>query len=385
MRIGFVTGEYPPMQGGIGAHCRVLAQTLTAQGHNVSIFTDPRAENSATDTAIALTHNPAKGWRRKAMQAVDAWARRERLDVVNLHFQTAAYQMSPWIHYLPGFVKSAPVVTTFHDLRFPYLFPKAGRLRDWIVMRLARQSAGVIATNHEDAARLAKLPHHTLIPIGSSVPTELPSDFDRSIWRGRAGVSDDHTLLLAHFGFINHSKGVDTLLGAAAALIHAGCPLKLVMVGGRTGTSDPTNAEYATKIDALIGTLGLEAHLCWTGFVEPCEVSAYLAASDAVALPFRDGASYRRSSLMAAIAHGCAIITTKPTVDIPAFKNDQNLLMVAPENVPALAAAIQVMVNTPAIRERLGAGASTLREHFAWDRIAGENLAFFQQVIDIWR
>lgn len=381
MRIGLVTGEYPPMQGGIGAHCRVLAQTLTAQGHTVSIFTDSRAEDTSTGEAITLMHNPTKRWRRGALRAVDAWAKRENLDVVNLHFQTAAYQMSPWIHYLPGYVKSAPVVTTFHDLRFPYLFPKAGRLRDWIVMRLARKSAGVIATNHEDAARLTALPHHTLIPIGSSVPTELPPDFDRAVWRQRAGISEKNTHLLAHFGFINHSKGVDTLLHAAATLIKAGCPLKLVMIGGRTGTSDPTNAEYARTIDRLISSLGLESHICWTGFVEPCEVSAYLAAADVVVLPFRDGASYRRSSLMAAIGHGCAIITTKPTVEIPTFKNGENLLMVAPENVPVLSAAIQVAVNNPTLCQSLQSGASALREYFAWERIASENVAFFQGVI----
>lgn len=370
------------MQGGIGAHCRTLAQTLTAQGHSVSIFTDARAENDIS--TITLMHNPAKRWRRGALRAVEAWAQRERLDVVNLHFQTAAYQMSPWIHALPGFVKSAPVVTTFHDLRFPYLFPKAGRLRDWIVMRLARTSAGVIATNHEDAARLNHLPYHALIPIGSSVPTELPPDYDREAWRRRAGANDE-TPLIAHFGFINHSKGVDTLLEAAAALINAGCPLKLVMIGGRTGTSDPTNAEYATKIDALIKALNLEAHICWTGFVEPCEVSAYLDAADAAVLPFRDGASYRRSSLMAAIAHDCAIITTKPPVEIPTFKNGENLLMVAPENAAALSAAVQVVSKTPSISETLQTGAASLREVFAWERIAGQNVAFFQQVIDAWR
>ena len=46
---------------------------------------------------------------------------------MNIQYQTAAYGMSPFIHFLPDALRPIPVVTTFHDLRFPYLFPKAGR------------------------------------------------------------------------------------------------------------------------------------------------------------------------------------------------------------------------------------------------------------------
>ena len=42
--------------------------------------------------------------------------------------------------------------TTFHDLRPPYLFPKAGPLRDYVTHRLARASDAVIGTNGSDVA-----------------------------------------------------------------------------------------------------------------------------------------------------------------------------------------------------------------------------------------
>lgn len=377
MRIGFVTGEYPPMQGGIGAHCRVLGQALTQQGHEVFIFSDERAASDSPQIPLTSKTGP---WRGDALRAVDAWARRERLDVVNLHYQTAAYNMSPWIHFITRYIKAAPVVVTFHDLRFPYLFPKAGPLRTWIVRRLARTAAGVIATNHEDAAQLTFHRHHALIPIGSSVTVSLPQPFDRAAWRGQAGAGDGD-ILIAHFGFINHSKGVDTLLDAASRLIDAGMPLRLLMIGGRTGTSDPTNAAYADKIDAKIESLGLASRIHWTGFVDDTAASAYFAACDAAALPFRDGASYRRSSLMAAVQHGCPIITTRPQIDIPTFRHGENLLMVAPENVPALAAAIQVISRDEALRARLRSGVRDLQQVFDWDVIARANAEFFARVI----
>src|SRR5262249_39205433 len=156
----------------------------------------------------------------------------------------------PWIHFLPQWAR-VPVVTTFHDLRFPYLFPKAGRLRDRIVMHLARRSAGMIITNHEDYRQVKAIPNTVLIPIVSNILTPLPADYDAKVWRQKAGATTDD-FLLAYFGFINRSKGVDLLLNSLAQLRAEQIPARLVMIGGRTGTSDPTNAAYAHEIDALI-------------------------------------------------------------------------------------------------------------------------------------
>ena len=79
---------------------------------------------------------------------------------------------------------------TFHDLRVPYLFPKAGKLRDWITRFFARSCTAVIATNDEDYARLATwgLKLVTTIPIGSNISTTAPADFDRTAWRARSEV-----------------------------------------------------------------------------------------------------------------------------------------------------------------------------------------------------
>lgn len=363
------------MQGGIASHCRVLAETLTEQGHFVAVYSDARAQSDE----FSMTHHNGRWWY-ASLKAIDAWAKRERLDVVNLHYQTAAFQMSPFIHFLPDVVKSVPVVTTFHDLRFPYLFPKAGKLRDWIVMRLARASSGIISTNHEDMQRLERLKHTALIPIGSSVQTELPADFDRAAWRLRTGASE-HDLVVAHFGFINHSKGVETLLQSVAMLVNAGQPIRLLMIGGRTGSSDPTNAAYVEKIDAQIQALGLGERVCWTGFVDDAAASAYFAAADVVALPFLDGASYRRSSLMAAIAHETAIVTTKPAVSIPAFMNEQNLMLVTPGNAHTLAAALQVLHHQTDLRTKLQHGTAQLKPVFDWTEIAQANVAFFRRIL----
>lgn len=375
MRIGLVTGEYPPMEGGVGAHCRELARELSDEGHTVFVYSNSRA--AEPDPRIELAHTRA-GWGLRTLRAIDRWAKDHRLDVVNLHFQTAAFQMSPFIHWLPEAV-TAPLVTTFHDLRFPYLFPKAGPLRDWIVMRLARASQGVISTNHEDFEQLNHLPHAALIPIGSSVRGELPLDFDRMAARSRYGARVDD-FVVAHFGFINHTKGVEILLDAAHILNGSGIPVKIWLIGGRTGSSDPTNAAYADGIERKAAELGLAERITWTGFLDDADAAAAFAACDVVALLFTDGASYRRSSLIAAIRHSCTIVTTAPAVDIPAFQDGVNLRLVPPQDAQATAAVLRQLTDDTQ-RKRLKAGVRELANEFAWAGIARANAAFFERVI----
>jgi glycosyltransferase involved in cell wall biosynthesis len=375
MRIGIVTGEYPPMQGGVGAYSRILAMTMAQQGHQIFVFSSQQARED--HPRISLTNN-IQSWNLPVLRQIRRWAQTYRLNVVNLQFETVAYGMSPWIHFLPDFLRHIPVVTTFHDLLFPYLLPKAGPLRDWIVMRLAKSSTGVIATNHEDMLRLNHLPCSKLIPIGSNVLNTLPGDFDRIACRRKVGASPDD-FLLAYFGFINRSKGVDILL-ESVVVIKDSCPVKLVMIGGRTGSSDPSNAAYADEIDALIAELDLQNNIHRTGFVDDESVSAYLAAADAVVLPFRDGASYRRGSLMAAIQHGCAIITTAPRVDIPLFVHEQNMLLAPPELIKD---KILQLYHDRELCQRLRDGAKGLARHFDWEIIAQDCVDFFSSLSGI--
>ncbi|MEL6272533.1 MAG: glycosyltransferase family 4 protein, partial [Chloroflexota bacterium] len=323
MRIGLISGEYPPMQGGISTQTRLLAEKLAQEGHDVFVLSSLGAREQVKDVTLHRIPNWGYGGMRRVVQ----WAREHQLDVVNMHYQTAAYNMSPFIHFLPDALRgTTPFIATFHDLRFPYLFPKAGPLRDWIVMRLARASAGVVATNQEDAARLASHSNKTLIPIASNVLDEIASDANARTFVG----ADGRDMVLAFFGFVNRTKGLEDLLAAMVNVRERGITPYLLMVGDKIGTSDPTNIPYAEEIDALIARYGLHDQIKWTGYVDDGDVRGYLTTADAVVMPFRDGASYRRSSMIVAIHMGCAIVTTTPVVDVPAFKHEENLLLVPP-------------------------------------------------------
>lgn len=376
MRIGIVTGEYPPMQGGVGAYTAILAQHLNDCGHDIHLFSTRQAQSNSLSI-----NNTIEKWGLGSLHTIRQWASSSQLDLINLQFQTAAYGMSPWIHFLPDAVRRIPIVTTFHDLRFPYLFPKAGPLRDWIVMHLAQRSAGVIVTNHEDAALIEHLRQHRLIPIGSNMLSALPENDDPQRWRTIAGAAKDD-FLLAYFGLINRSKGLETLLESVAALHNEGIPARLLIIGGVAGSSDSTNTAYIAEFEQRIEQLNLTDCIHRTGFIESdTDVGGFLNASDAVVLPFRDGASFRRGSLMAGIHYGCPIVTTIPSVHVPEFVHSQNMLLVPPGDIASLTTALRQLYTMPEIRQHLRQGAAQLATHFDWKQIARDYLGFFESII----
>ncbi len=377
MRIGIVTGEYPPMEGGVGAYSAILAESLTQQGHQVYVFSSAAAKASNLAVSVDATIHR---WSLAALGRIRRWARTHQLDVISLQFQTAAYQMSPYIHFLPEAVRPIPVVTTCHDLRVPYLFPKAGKLRDRIVKRLARASAGVIVTNHEDFAQVSSLPTTAMIPIGSNILPILPDTFDRTAHRERQGISAGE-FVIGFFGLINRTKGVETLLEAAAILRADAVPVRVLFIGGTAGSSDPTNVSYIAEINSRINQLELDDIVTRTGYVDEMQVAEALCSIDVIAFPFRDGVSYRRGSLMAALQYGCAIVTTPSIVPNPDLVDGENMLFHPIDDGRALAALCRRLYHDPDLRATLSSGARDLARRFEWNTITRETAEFFQKVI----
>jgi glycosyltransferase involved in cell wall biosynthesis len=378
------------MQGGVGAFTQALCIALADLGHECFVFTDHRAgrgHRAAGNDRAARNDNrhaphitaDARTWGWGTLGRIRRWAQAQKLDVVNIQYQAAAFNMSAFIHILPMRLDNVCVVTTFHDLLVPYLFPKAGPLRYQAVLTLARSSDGVIVTNRSDQERLAaektvaNLRH---IPIGSNITPALPPDYNRDVWRAAQGF-EPSDLVIGYFGFLNASKGIDTLFKGVHMARGKRIPAKLLMIGGRTGTSDPANILYAHEVDQMIEDLGLAEHIHWTGFVTDREVSGHLTSADLIALPFRDGVSFRRGSLMAALAHGCPIITTHPQVAMPELTPDRHARLIAPDSPTALCIAIEDLADNADLRAELGQNACDLARQFTWDSIAGRSAAFF--------
>jgi glycosyltransferase involved in cell wall biosynthesis len=379
MRIGLITGEYPPDQGGVGDFTHEIGKGLAALDHSVHVITG-KSPISNPQSPISV-HREISDWSWGCWKQIRQVAQREQLDVLNVQFQTAAYGMHPAIHFVPRRKGRPPVAVTFHDLKVPYLFPKAGPLRWKAVEMLAQRADGVIVTNREDESHITfHVSRIARIPIGSNIAPRLPGAYDRDAWRARWRIGPQD-LLLGYFGFLNERKGGEDLVEVLAALLARGLPAHLLFVGGRVGSSDPTNVAYARQIDRLIAERGLSKRVHHTEFVPPEEVSASLEAVDVCVLPYRDGVSMRHGSMHACLAHGRPIVTTQPAVETPEFRDGENMLLVPREDTAALADSVARLANDADLRARLEKGAVTLAKEFTWDRIAARTAEFFAGLI----
>lgn len=389
-----VTGEYPPALGGVGDYTEILCHHLSALGAEVTVLTragvDDRAASPEVDRVPVL--RTIRNWGPASWGQTVSAATQCHAQVVHVQYQAAAYDMNPAVNTLPAFLRArlprVKIVTTFHDLRVPYLFPKAGLLRGGAIRAMDRLSHATVVTNQADLYRLQgvgnrgrqRFLRRWLIPLGSNIENSPPPDFDRAEWRRRIHA-DDATLVLAYFGFLNDSKGVDLLVEALATLIERGIGVKLLMIGGETGQTDPTNQAYAERIRHDIASRGLDGHVHWTRFASPHEVSAYLLSSDLCVLPFSDGVSLRRGSLLAALVHGLPVITTAPHLPEPLLRNGENVAMVNRDDPLAIADTAEYLWRDEARRQRLSTGARALAAGFLWPDIAAKHLDLYTAIL----
>jgi glycosyltransferase involved in cell wall biosynthesis len=384
-----VTGEYPPQLGGVGDYTALLSSHLLDNGAEITVFTSGSCAQTSDSVPVVRWDRP---WGFSCWPRILSVARDHRAQIVHIQYQAAAYGMHPFANILPGYLRlrlrDVKTVTTFHDLRVPYLFPKAGPLRGAAIRILDMLSHSTVFTNDSDLKKMdgarptttGRIPRRWFIPLASNLECAPPMGFDRAEQRQQWGAGED-TLVLSYFGFMNSSKGVEFLLLALEQLVARGLDSRLVVIGGETGDVDPTNREYAQKIRQLIASLHLEERIYYTGFLPPSEVSAALLSSDICVLPFRDGASLRRGSLMAAIVHGLPVVSTFPQQPDALFVNGENIAMVKRDSPHDIADAVELLWRNPSAKARLSRGAKQLACHFQWPDIARRHMEMYDTLL----
>lgn len=380
-KVLFVTGEYPPMLGGVGRYTAELARALQEQGALTAVLTDRQVPASSPEEAVQVV-SQAGGWGWRILADIPARARAVGADWVHVQYQTAAYGMHPAINSLPYLLRRHDFRTawTYHDLRVPYLFPKAGqRLRRWVTRLPLRAAAAVVVTNQSDwdSVREERPPGQLhRIPIGSDIQGRRFSSAERSQRRAARGYSSDQ-LVLGYFGFLNASKGGLTLIETLAALVNEGLNAHLLMIGERVGASDQTNFRYLQRVEGSISELGLDSRVQWTDHLANEEVAAEFNAIDVLVMPYEDGMSMRRSTLTAALANGCAIVSTHPQTPTPELAAGSDLLLVPPADPAATAAAVARIAGNPSLAQNLRANARRAARQFRWNVIAAQHMEIY--------
>jgi len=362
MRILIACPSYPPqpVTCGIGDYTRCLAEELARQGEQVTVVTSAAWRGPAEDgvRVLPILDAPAPWWRVVAA------------DVVNLQYAPDLYRDR---RRALRVTLATPTVVTCHTLVDATLRSRA------IAVWLLASARHVVAAN-EDVTTMVRrrLPwlrtRLTEVPIGSNIP--IAPAGDAVAIRASVGAAPGAPLL-AHFGLVYPGKGVETLLDALAILRVSHPDARLVIIGD---TRD-TDRAYRSDLEARAVERGVARAVTWTGRRTAAEVSRLIAVADLVVAPFDAGASLRRGSLVAALAHGKAIVTTCPAAPSASLRDGDNVALVRPRDPSALAARLGALLDSRAQRARLAGGARKLAAHLTWSAIAEETRALYRRVL----
>jgi glycosyltransferase involved in cell wall biosynthesis len=106
-------------------------------------------------------------------------------------------------------------------------------------------------------------------------------------------------------------------------------------------------------------------------------IAELMAGSLAAYLPYPDGASYRRGSLLAALTNGLPVITTVTTSTPPGMTD-----VVLPATGPAEALMhLERLYSSPGEVSALSRGARQFANRFSWTEIAREHEQVYNQTL----
>jgi glycosyltransferase involved in cell wall biosynthesis len=359
-----ITGTWPPLRCGVGDYTARLCQELVRSGISVRVLTSSQADSSAHSDRLEV-----KPLIRRWTWGMLAQVRRElatlKPDLVWFQWPTAAYGRSLAVNLLPTYLRrwfpELPLVTTLHELRY---FKPWTR---WRALPALRHSDRIILVDPADLAVAVQLhppcqARCIQIPIGSNLPA-VGQGFDRQAGRQALGIGPGD-FAVAFFGFANPPKGLDLLLASLVKLRLRHPELKLLLLS-ELSDRDP----YQRRLARQIATSGLANVTLRPGYAPAQQTAERLASADCAVLPFRDGVSQKRGSLLACLAQGLPIITTAPGEGAQGpFQNERNMLMVE-HSSSALAQALERLMQDPALRAGLRQEARLLSARFGWESI----------------
>jgi len=363
-----VSDLLPPKRGGLADHTLMLARGL-AQHRPVTVLTSPGADLQAGFTVrpTARSWHDLRGLR-------EEFARIPRETQILWQYVPHMYGRGGVNWTLPRLMADLaqqgwPQMVLAHEIMAD---PSWNPVRAWYVWNQRRQWSAIL--RHADivpigcsrwvedwgrwrpgiASKLFTLPSPCNIPV---VPT---TDDHRARWRQELGLPPDIPVL-AYFGTLNPSKQLDWILGGWEECHRRGLDVAFVIIGASPKLSVPP--EKASRFRTL-------------GYLPEEPASKALSAVDVLALPFIDGISERRGSIMAGLCHGVTVASTiGHCTGVDLAKADWVSLSRVDDRDGFVSSVADLLSNPDRCRRVGAAGRAHYLRHFDWPVIVDRILA----------
>jgi glycosyltransferase involved in cell wall biosynthesis len=275
-------------------------------------------------------------------------------DIIHVQYPTYAYGASIVPHLSTLFAK-CPIVITFHELAHSHALRKLSS-----ILFVLKGDALVFCSQEDRDYYRDKIPafrpQSFTIPIASNIP----------VLNGTVVREED---VIVTFGQIRPRKGIEQFVELARLSQAEGRAYRFLVIGATLGRFQ----SYWEQLRADAQGLPIE----WRLGVERAEVARAIAQAGAAYLPFPDGASERRGTLLAVLGNGVPTVTTHGR-HTPSALDDCVIYADTPER--ALSRINQVLGDPP-LRLRLARNASAYASRYSWPGIARQHVDVYRSVL----
>jgi glycosyltransferase involved in cell wall biosynthesis len=318
-----------------GQEIRVLeeASGMLGRGHRVTLLCprEARIHEEAARREVPVVALPIARKGLAGLRAMRAWLAQAGCDVLNSHSSTdswlaalALFGMSP----RPALVRTRHISAAIPDnIATRWLYQSATR---HIVTTGERLREQLIRDNRFRAETIIS------VPTGIDLTRFAPAD--RAGAKARLGLDPAHACI-GIVATLRSWKGHRYLVEAFAGLERENA--RLLLIGDGPGRDN---------LKQQVARLGLEARVLMPG--DQRDVAPWLQALDVFALP-----SYANEgvpqALMQAMAAGVPVVSTPVGSIDELVRHEETGLMVPPQDALALRAAIERLLDQPALAQRL--------------------------------
>ncbi|ACI18817.1 glycosyltransferase family 4 protein [Dictyoglomus thermophilum] len=328
MKIALITGSLPPEPCGVGDYTYNLSNALIKKGLNVTVLCP-------------------KKWKPKDIYHL--YKELKNYSITHMQYPTLGYGYSIGPHFL-SLIK--PMVITLHEASQAHI------LRFISLFAFTINSQKLIFTSKYEKEYFEKFYPYIksktyVIPIGSNIPF-----CDKSKERRKE---------IVYFGLIAPNKNLEDFIKLASLIKNSNLSLNLRIIGKIKDNKYYQELKYISK----------DLNIIWNINLNEKEVCEILSETLFAYLPFPDGASERRGTLLATLGNGVVTITTEGRHTTEEIK-DTVLIANNPQDAFEV---IKKILNDYNLIKYLSEKSRKYAEKFTWDKIAEEHISLYQSIL----
>jgi glycosyltransferase involved in cell wall biosynthesis len=363
MKWHILTGEYPPLSGGVGDYAALLAHALADSGDAVDVWVggpvQPRTSGSCRVHALPDVFGP-----QSRASLAEAWHAAPGTVLVQyvpnaLGRRGTNIAFCRWL--LAERRRGRDIRVMFHE---PYFY--FTRRRPWrnavaiaqrvmaaLLVRSATQLYYSSENWHDYLRPYGAGDRGTVLPIPATIPGSAQSariqEFRREF--AAAGAS-----VVGHFGTFGEHVGGE-LLAVLPRLLTENGGVHVALIG-RDG--ERFRRELVRRMPASADRLHA------TGEIAAADVAAAMRACDLLFQPYPDGVTTRRTSVMAGLRNGVATVSTEGVLTERIWRETGAVVLAGRGQAGAAVAGIRRLLDDAAARQSQGArGRDAYVRHFA--------------------